>query len=88
MTELVAITDDRIREIAAQHDVSLCDHCNQPKVLHVGFNHSKRECSVDFDGWSLTLRLRDRVRVLKKLNAYFADLVKADQAELQKGAMI
>lgn len=91
MIELTCITDEQISEIADRHGVILCECCWQPQLLHVGFNHKDKMCSIDTSGISLALKFPDerrRTDAIRWLNSYFSDLTSADEAEAQRGAAI
>jgi transposase len=48
---------------------SLCPNCGQPSVLHLGYDHGRGVCLVDFSGLSVRLdgRIADPDEVIRRL---------------------
>lgn len=61
------------RQIAAEHGLTLCDHCEQPREQHFGFDHGKGRCIL-CAGWIdmsfLYPKEAERLDAMNRINAY------------------
>ena len=77
--------------IAKEFGLTLCDFCKQPKEIHTGFDHRERKCLVARDHISMTMRYpqkHERDDAIERVNAFYAAVEDAEQAQLDIGAGI
>lgn len=61
--------------------MTLCDHCNQPLDLHLGFNHGAGKCIIARGALDLTLKFGwERAKaVIEQASAWYAARQEAQQ---------
>lgn len=85
------LTLDEAKQLAAEHGLTLCDHCEHPREMHVGFDHGAGKCLVARNSIDLVIRFQDheeRVAVVERINRYDAAHHEAEQSSLFAGAGI
>jgi len=76
-------------KIAERFGLTLCDACEQPREIHVGYDHGNGRCLLDTTGMMLQLDGRhDKADLIKRLNAFFRAVDDAEEAERLIGAGI
>lgn len=63
----------KAQQLAVEHGLTLCDHCELPMEQHFGFNHGEGKCIVPADNLCMSMRYPDekaRAEVITRINKY------------------
>lgn len=79
------------RQIAVEHGLALCTHCEQPEEQHCGYDHGAGKCLLARNLLDLTLRYpnkQERHDAVERINRYNAAHQAAEEAWLTVGGGI
>lgn len=76
----------KAQQLAAQHGLTLCDHCEQPREQHMGFDHGRGKCLLATRGIDMGMRYSNedqRDDAIARINKYSAAHQLAELAKEQ-----
>ncbi len=81
----------KARQFAVQYGLTLCDHCEQPREQHVGFDHGRGKCLLATRGIDMGIAYPNKDRrddAITRINKYNAAHQNAEDKELFIGSGI